>query len=151
MVAVARDAQYREYQHPERQPTDQHLPSQGKQPPLTGHEHPPRATAMNGEPMELPEYEVIRRDLEREAGGKKIASIAVHRPKLLVETTEKELTEGTEGIKVSNVEPVSYTHLDVYKRQTSGCSPRGSPRPRRAPSTSRCGRAGRGVRWRRIA
>ncbi|MBK6437011.1 MAG: hypothetical protein IPF88_00025 [Candidatus Microthrix sp.] len=54
--------------------------------------------------MELPEYEVIRRDLEREAGGKKIASIAVHRPKLLVETTEKELTEGTEGIKVSNVE-----------------------------------------------
>ena len=54
--------------------------------------------------MELPEYEVIRRDLEREAGGKKIASIAVHRPKLLVETTEKELIAGTEGIKVSNVE-----------------------------------------------
>jgi formamidopyrimidine-DNA glycosylase len=37
-------------------------------------------------------------------GGKKIASIAVHRPKLLVETTEKELIAGTEGVKVSNVE-----------------------------------------------
>ncbi|MBK7322814.1 MAG: hypothetical protein IPI82_10315 [Candidatus Microthrix sp.] len=54
--------------------------------------------------MELPEYEVIRRDLEREAGGKKIVSIEVHKKKLLVDTTVAALTEGTDGVKVSNVE-----------------------------------------------
>lgn len=54
--------------------------------------------------MELPEYEVIRRDLEREAGGKKITSIDLHKADLLIETTTEELAEQAEGVKVSNVE-----------------------------------------------
>lgn len=54
--------------------------------------------------MELPEYEVIRRDLEREAGGKKISGVEIKRAKLLVDTSKSRLAEATTGIKVSNVE-----------------------------------------------
>ena len=33
---------------------------------------------------------------------------------------------GKSDLNMSVITPVSYTHLDVYKRQTKGCAKRGS-------------------------
>ncbi len=53
---------------------------------------------------ELPEVETIRRELEREAVGKRIKSVEVHGTRTVRRQTKKQLITRLEGTKISGVD-----------------------------------------------
>lgn len=56
--------------------------------------------------IELPELEVWRRELERELATKKIASVELTKPKLLVGAKKSDLLERAQGAKVNGVDRI---------------------------------------------